>query len=98
MLEETPYAKAAWAVAWFFCVVVGVVQLLTGWYLGVAVFVAVLLASITVFQLDRRYLRKDRAFRFGAVVTTAASVVIWLAVFGVSFTFLYVQVVERGSL
>ena len=89
MLQETPYAKAVWAVASLFCLVVLVVEFLTGSYLGVARGTAFVLATISIFLFDRYYLHRPRRFRFGVVGTTVVTVLIWMIVFWVSFFFLY---------
>jgi hypothetical protein len=89
VLQETPYAKAVWAVGSLFCLAVVIVESLSGSYLGVAIGVAAAVATVSILLLDRYYLRRKRAFRFGALGTTIVSAVIWLIVFWVSFFFLY---------
>jgi hypothetical protein len=89
VLQETPYAKAAWAVGAVVLLAVVTVEALTGSYLGVAIGAAAVLACISIFLLDRYYLRRARALRFGAAGTAIASVVVWLIVFWTAFFFFY---------
>ena len=60
-----------------------------GYDLVVAIVLAVGFASIAALHLARSYAQRDRGLRFGAVTSIVLLSLVWLAIVGVTFYFLY---------
>ena len=75
--------------AFLVAIVVVIVQVLTGWYLGTAIIGAMVVSAPLAWEATQRYWKRERGLRFGPVGMTVALVFVWLVFCGLCLLVFY---------